>query len=60
MLPVTTGISNLIRTVTWKKIKNDVLMILSHLLLDRIAPGMVKAALRKIQISSKRPSDKGL
>lgn len=49
MLPATTGIGNLIRTVTLKKIKNDFLVILPHLLLDRTAPSMVKAAFRKTQ-----------
>jgi len=49
MLPVTTGIGNLIRALPRKKIKNDFPLILPHLLLDRRASGMVKAAVRKIK-----------
>ncbi len=47
MLPVKAGISNLIRPVIWKKNKNDFLLILHNVLLDRMALSMVKAAVRK-------------
>ncbi len=47
MLPVTMGIGNLIRAVARKKIKNDLLLVLYDLILDRIAQSMVKAAVRK-------------
>ena len=47
MLPVKAGISNLIRSVTWKKVKNHFLSNLYDVLLDRSAPSMVKAAVRK-------------
>jgi hypothetical protein len=47
MLPVTTGVGNLIRALTWKKIKNVLLLLLSDLILDRIVQSMVKAAVRK-------------
>ena len=49
MLPVKAGISNLIRSVTWKKIKKHLLLISDNVLLDRMALSMVKAAVRKVR-----------